>query len=214
MLQQAVYRIKTQLGISTGSYSHSEDSPTYGTGQGSKSSPPIWNFNSSVLFDTFDRFAYGATYYSISSSTVKIGMTSFVDDNNCNSCEDEITHEDSSDGIISRMRFDAQLWHDLLWTSGGALELTKCQYHVMDWNSTIAGSPILNTGTDDNHINLTSPVSDELCIKQLGCGTSYKTLGAFVEPLQHQATEYKYLLSKATLHTKLLATSSCKFHHT
>jgi hypothetical protein len=111
------------------------------------------------------------------------------------------------------MRFDAQLWH-VLWTSRGALELTKCQYHLMDWNFTIAGAPILNTGTTgDNHINLISPVGDELRIKQLSCGSSYKTLGVFVEPLQHQSMEYKYLLSKTILHTKLLVTSSCKFHH-
>jgi hypothetical protein len=213
MLQQAIYRIKTQLGISKGSYSHSNDSPVFGTGQGSKSSTHIWNFNSSVLFDTYDRSAYDATYYSISGSKLRIRMTGFIDDNNCNSCEDAITHEDHSDGIISCMRFDAQLWHDLLWTSGGALELTKCQYHLMDWNFTIAGAPILNTGTDDNHVALISPTGNELRIEQLGCGTSYKTLGAFVEPLQHQSTEYKYLLSKATLHTKLLATSSCRFHH-
>jgi hypothetical protein len=116
-------------------------------------------------------------------------MTGFVDDNNCNSCEDAITHEDHSDGIISRMRFNAQLWHGLLWTSGGALELTKCQYHLMDWNFTIVGAPILNTGTDDNHIDLISPVGNELRIKQPGCGTLYKILGAFVEPLQHQSPE-------------------------
>jgi hypothetical protein len=64
--------------------------------------------------------------------------------------------------------------------SYGALELTKCQYHLMDWDFTIAGAPILNTGTNDNHIDLISPVGDELCIKQLGCGTLYKTLGIFV----------------------------------
>jgi hypothetical protein len=117
-------------------------------------------------------------------------MTGFVDNNNCNSCEDAITHEDHSEqGIISRMRFNAQLWHGLLWTSGGALELTKCQYHLMDWNFTIVGAPILNTGTDDNHIDLISPVGNELRIKQPGCGTLYKILGAFVEPLQHQSPE-------------------------
>jgi hypothetical protein len=173
MPQQAVYRIK----ISKGSYSRSDDSPAFRTGQGSTR---IWNFNSSVLFETFGRSAYGATYYSTSGSKLKIGMTGFVDDDNCNSCEDAITHEDHSDGIISRMRYGAQLWHDLLWTSGGALELTKCQYYLMDWDFTIAGAPILNTGTNDNHIDLISPVGDELCIKQLGCGTLYKTLGIFV----------------------------------
>jgi hypothetical protein len=126
-------------------------------------------------------------------------MTGFDDDKNCNCCEDVITHEDHSNINFSGMRFDAQLWYNLFWTIGGALELTKCQYHLMNWDFTIACAPILNTGTNNNHINLISPVGDELRIKQLGCGTSYKTLGAFLEPLQHQSTKYKYLQSKATL---------------
>ena len=40
MLEQAIYRIKTKLGTSSGSYSHSHESPVYGTGQGSTASPP------------------------------------------------------------------------------------------------------------------------------------------------------------------------------
>jgi hypothetical protein len=39
MLQQAVYRIKTQMGISDGYYQHCEAFPVFGTGQGSKSLP-------------------------------------------------------------------------------------------------------------------------------------------------------------------------------
>jgi hypothetical protein len=32
------------------------------------------------------------------------------------------------------MREDAQLWHDLLWCSGGKLELSKCGYHIIHYN--------------------------------------------------------------------------------
>jgi hypothetical protein len=41
MLLNAVYCIKTQLGISDASYSHSDEFPVFGTGQGSSSSPSI-----------------------------------------------------------------------------------------------------------------------------------------------------------------------------
>ena len=213
MLQHAVYRIKTKMGISDGFYQHSDDCPVFGTGQGSRSSPPIWNFNSSVYFDTFDKLSHGAKYYSISGDHLLIGMTGFVDDNNCNCNEDAIEHEPDSNALLARMRHDAQLWHDILWTSGGALELTKCQYHLMSWNHTMHGEPILETGLSDQSINLVSPFGETLCIRQLGCGQSYKTLGAFVEPLQHQQTQYRYLVKKARLHTRLLATSSCKYNH-
>ena len=65
----------------------------------------------------------------------------------------------------------------------------------------------------DQSIDLVSPFGETLCIRQLGCGQSYKTLGAFVKPLQHQQTQYRYLLKNARLHTRLLATSSCKYNH-
>jgi hypothetical protein len=213
MLQHAIYRIKTKMGISDGFYQHSDDCPVFGTGQGSRSSPPIWNFNSSVYFDTFDKLSYGAKYYSISGERLLIGMTGFVDDNNCNCNEDAITHESDSNALMARMRHDAQLWHDILWTSGGALELTKCQFHLMSWNHTVHGDPILETGLSDQSIDLESPFGEKLCIRQLGCGQSYKTLGAFVEPLQHQQTQYRYLLNKGRLHTRLLSSSSCKYNH-
>jgi hypothetical protein len=44
MLETATYRIKTQLGISTTSYSHNLLNPVFGTGQGSRSSARIHNF--------------------------------------------------------------------------------------------------------------------------------------------------------------------------
>ena len=66
----------------------------------------------------------------------------------------------------------------------------------------------------DQSIDLLSPFGETLCIRQLGCGQSYKTLGAFVEPFQHQQTQYRYLFKTARLHTRLLATSSCKYNHT
>jgi hypothetical protein len=213
MLQEAVYRIKTQMGISEGYYQHSEENPVFGTGQGSKSSPPIWNFSSSVYLDTFDREAYGAKYYPIHGPPLLIYMTGFVDDNNCNNNEDAVTHEDTNNALLSRMQTDAQIWHDLLWTSGGALELTKCQYHLIDWNFTGGGSPIQDTGYSDIPIDLLSPHGQTLRIKQLNCGQSYKTLGTYVEPLQHQQAQYRYLLKLAHMHTRLLATSTCKHTH-
>jgi hypothetical protein len=43
-LQQADYRIRTDSGVATTGYQHSEEWPIYGTGQGSGNSPMIWCF--------------------------------------------------------------------------------------------------------------------------------------------------------------------------
>jgi hypothetical protein len=113
MLEHAVYHIKTQMGVSDGFYQHVEDDKVFGTGQGSKSSPPIWNFNSSVFIGTYNQEAHGATYYSASiDPPLTIGMTGFVDDNNCNCNEDAISHKLTSSPLIDRMNHDAQLRTD------------------------------------------------------------------------------------------------------
>ena len=53
-LEHAEYRIRTELGVSPTGYTHNEENPIYGTGQGSGNSPMIWCFLSSVLFDCYD----------------------------------------------------------------------------------------------------------------------------------------------------------------
>ena len=49
-LEQAEYRVGTELGVSETGYTHSPEYLIYGTGQGSGNSPMIWCFLSSVLF--------------------------------------------------------------------------------------------------------------------------------------------------------------------
>jgi hypothetical protein len=125
MLEQAVYRIKTQLGISRGSYSHSAEWPVFGTGQGSCASPPFWLLNCSAYLSIYQSRCYGAIYSNMDGMLeTKVGMTSFVDDNNCNlNCwpPQEAT-------LCACAEHDAQLWNDILCSSGGALEHSKCTY--------------------------------------------------------------------------------------
>jgi hypothetical protein len=61
-LQHASYHIRTNLGLSESCYSHSEETPIYGTGQGSGNSPMIWCFISSLLYNCYNTQAYPVTY--------------------------------------------------------------------------------------------------------------------------------------------------------
>jgi hypothetical protein len=49
-LQEAKFRLKTDMGVTEIFYQHCKAYPIYGTGQGSGNSPVIWVFISSVLF--------------------------------------------------------------------------------------------------------------------------------------------------------------------
>ncbi len=120
-LEQAEYRIRTELGVSDTGYTHSQEYPIYGTGQGSGNSPMIWCFLSSVLFDCYDDLAYSATYCNPDRShPIELGMVGFVDDSNGQTNEfmrnETVT---TLPTIYHKLRHNAQTWADLLGASGG-----------------------------------------------------------------------------------------------
>jgi hypothetical protein len=53
-------------------FSHSQDQPIYGTGQGSGNSPHIWTMISSVLLSLFTQGACGARYQGQAKNTVLV----------------------------------------------------------------------------------------------------------------------------------------------
>jgi hypothetical protein len=58
-LRKMQFRLRTALGNSTKYYSHSEETPVRGTGQGSCASPSIWLLISSILMDCLKELAGG-----------------------------------------------------------------------------------------------------------------------------------------------------------
>ena len=131
-LQATKYKLKTSLGTSTSGYQHNSASPIYGTGQGSGNAPQIWNFICSALFDTYEEKAAGARFLSYDKKhEIKLYMTGYVDD-----CCQRLNNfsafpQPTSAEVIQKMQHDAQWWHNLLWASGGALEISKCSFHLI-----------------------------------------------------------------------------------
>ena len=136
-LQTAKFYVRTDLGLSSTSFSHSPTSPIYGTGQGSGNSPMIWGFVSSVLLDAYKEKAEPAVYcHPDGSNELKLAMIGFVDDNNgqVNKFRDE-QNMDSLYQLMDHAKQNATLWAELLGATGGALELQKCSYHILYWSS-------------------------------------------------------------------------------
>ena len=61
-LEKAEYWIRTDLGLAPTGYHHSQESPVYGTRQGSAFSPAIWFFMSCILYDIYEKLAKTAAY--------------------------------------------------------------------------------------------------------------------------------------------------------
>ena len=83
LLRYAKDAIKIANGVSVDTYSHSLDSPVFGSGQGSTVSAAGWGKLVSITLDMHDKQRYGSQY-SNPQGTFKtiIGMLGFVDNNN------------------------------------------------------------------------------------------------------------------------------------
>ena len=208
-LKEAKYKLKTQLGVSEEFYRHCELRPIYGTGQGSGNSPTIWAIVSSVLFTCHESQAHGATYSTPDGRyEIRITMIGFVDDSTGQvNCFQDCVQPPISE-LIRRMQHDAQLWNDLLWASGGDLELPKCSYHVLLWKFSSSGAPLLEAGKFGDAIVVKSGDRNRNeSITQKSAYTAHKTLGHYKEPSGNQRKQYYALKAKSDKAAKFVACS-------
>ena len=195
-LEHAQYRIRTDLGLATTGYSHSAETPIYGTGQGSANGPMLWLFIDSVLYDCYEAKAHPAVYCTPDKKNrFELGMAGFVDDSNGQ------TNQFERDEIAKTWRLvlqyaqeNAQHWSDLLHASGGALELSKCSFHLLRWSFSISGAPVLTVPDDIPDLVARDPqTAHEHRLPMLSPFTAHKTLGHYKEPSGSQVEQGKQL---------------------
>jgi ribonuclease HI len=210
-LEKARYFIRTDMGLSTSSYTHSEEFPIYGTGQGSANSPMIWCFLSSILFQCYETKAHPAMYQNPDRTNQnKWYMIGFVDDTNGQVnqfIEDE--RPDTLATMHHRTQENATTWARLLGVTGGALELQKCSYHVMSWKFTVQGAPVLATcPLEYQNLEVTDPLTARShTLLYLPPHTAHKTLGHYKEPAGTQVAQFRQLSQKSDDITRFLWTS-------
>ena len=112
-------------------------------------------------------------------------MIGFVDD--AASHVAATTHDMDIDELTSRMKHDAQLWNDLLWTSSRDIEKPKCLFHVTHCDFTMTGAPIPKPGRFGKKTQMQpgdrqsmTHTTDEM--QQLSACESHKTLGHWTKP--------------------------------
>ncbi|KAI2503535.1 hypothetical protein MHU86_10917 [Fragilaria crotonensis] len=210
-LERAEFRVRTELGLAPNGYVHSDSKPIYGTGQGSANSPAIWCFLSSCLMDAYDTTATPAVYYSPDESTsASLGLVAFVDD--CNGQANNFLAPGSDEtlrDILVRTQKNAQLWNDLLHSSGGALELSKCSCQVLHWWFTQQGAPFLAPKQSAHQevlrvIDRATGTTHQLPL--LSPYEAHKTLGHYKAPAGNQTEQFRKLKSKSDEITTFLWT--------
>lgn len=206
-LEQAKYHIKTSLGISCTWYQHSEQQPIHGTGQGSGNSPTIWCFVCSALFDALEAQAHGAVFTDYAKTTKeKLYITGFVDDCTQRINMFEADTQPTTQQLLSLMQKDAQLWNDLLWASGGALEQPKCSFHLIQTSWNADGQPFLTGDTQSQQIRLKHENTWNPTYQKSNY-TSHKTLGCWVNPSNNNSKTWSVLQTKNEEFVSLLDTN-------
>jgi hypothetical protein len=71
-----------------------------------------------------------------------VAMVGFVDDSTGTYNDFQPQREKDLETMTSRMQSDAQIWNNLLWCTGGKLELTKCSFHALQFEFKPNGTPI------------------------------------------------------------------------
>jgi hypothetical protein len=207
-LKQAKYKLKTALGVTEASYSHCTAFPLHGTGQGSGNSPMIWCFISSTLFNCHHERAYGALFESPDRTvTITFSMVGFVDDST-GTINDFANNATTVEQLLQRLQHNAQLSNDLLWCSGGMLELPKCSYHFLCFEFDDSGKPHPIGDTVGPPLEVVTPQGETIPITPKCVFNPHKTLVHYHSPAGSVKTQLNKIRTKqSTLTSQQLASS-------
>ena len=132
-------------------------------------------------------------------------LAGFVDD--CNGQTNLFEHDGSRATVkklISHAQDNAQQWTDLLHASAGALELTKCSSHILQWQFSMTGTPVLTPSHTSDGVTITvweSQTNSAKNLQLLPAYTAHKTLGHYKDPAGTQREQYRQLKRKSENNT-------------
>jgi hypothetical protein len=196
-LEETKYKLKTSLGVSDKVYANCQAFPIYRTGQGSGNSPAIWCIVSSVLFSCHQERAHGAYFCTPDKKTsVSLSMIGFVDDSTgqVNTFKDDT--QPTPKFLRAIMQNDAQLWNDLLWLSGGLLELSKCSFHQIHFDFSPDGTPMMRAGTFGAPLMVHDKKTEMfVTIPAKSVFTPHKSLGHYKAPAGTNRTQLNITFS-------------------
>jgi len=212
-LAEAKFKLKTALEVSDDYYQHCKMFPIYGTGQGSTNSPTILLIISSTLFDIHKELSNRATFSdTVQEIEVHITLVGFVDD--VTGQTNDFYNEDvTPEELIHLMQEDAQVWKNLLWLTGGLLELDKCSYHFIWYQFLQDRTPVMqSTRPGPPLIVQQSHNKTHTEIKYKNPYTPHTTLGHLKAPGGGNVSQKNSLQRKSERYAIKASTSSLSHH--
>jgi enamine deaminase RidA (YjgF/YER057c/UK114 family) len=188
-LKSAKYHLKTKQGVSESFYSHSDNNPIYGNGQGAGDSPSQWSQESALLFDLYEESVMGAQLsFQNGMLAEKIPLAAFADDTNLLGNDDR--RELNTEQLVDQTKQAFQTWDKLLHALGHFMELGKCACYLSIWAFQPDGYAYTIA---PETLNITVTVQDihgvNQNIQQLSTDASQKILGVMKNPMGNQQDE-------------------------
>jgi hypothetical protein len=116
----------------------------------------------------------------------------------------------SGDLLRAIMQLDAQFWNDLLWLSGGLLELSKCSFHHIHFDFMPNGTAIMRADKFGAPLQVHDELTNNLVtIPAKSVFQSHKTLGHHEAPGGANTMQLKVLQLCSDANAKMVSTSSC-----
>jgi hypothetical protein len=196
-LEQARYYLKTKSGVSTTFYTHSEETPVHGNGQGAGDSPSQWCQQSAMLFDLYSDSQPGNRMSTRSGKfSITLPMAAFADDTNLLGNDDERQMTDEQLSEQAQKGFTK--WNELLHATGHFMELEKCSCYLSIWNFQADGyAYTLAPEEISQEIKVNNLQGTPLSIKLLPSDKSQKLLGVMRNPIGNQQDEIERLKQKS-----------------
>jgi hypothetical protein len=196
-LKKVRYHLKTKHGISTNYYSHSDETPVHGNGQGAGDSPSPWCQQSAMLFDLYADINQGTIISTrTGEDTVSLPMAGIADDTNLIGNDDDRCM--TMDQLIKQAQEGFTRWNELLHATGHFMELEKCAYYLSIWAFQDNGFVYTKIPDEMGKKNeVTDLNGDKKTIPQLTSDTSQKLLGVMRNPIGNQQDKIKWLKSKS-----------------
>jgi hypothetical protein len=145
--------------------------------------------------------------------SASFGAVGFVDD--ITEAINDFTNDSATPSlIVDKATKDAQRWNDLLATTGGALEIPKCKFHLASYKFAASGAPVLNPLTDA--INGRCPTmniqpafgeSESQSLKYLQPSTARRTLGCYKCPSGNSKTGLRVIQKNAIKKSQIVLNS-------
>lgn len=211
LLHNMEFHVVTGYGPSTQSFLNNADPlrPCQGMLQGSSSAPPTYTACTDVALTIYNQQATGATIqHPVTGTKHHDASIQFVDDktgliNN----ENDHTGEHVTD-LFEKANLNSTLWSQLLWTSGGCLNSTKCFFYFI--------YPKLDYKTKTHKYHTATSHPGTISIPNHESGLSYqlprlepnqakRTLGVHFAPSGSSTEQINVVLQKIQIYTGKLS---------